>query len=133
MTEHPIKRTFFNNVPARATATDGTAGVFVAPFAGVIESVEYIPDADITGANTNSRTVQLINKGQAGAGTTVAATLAFVSGVNATAFDAKNIPLSGTPANLTVASGDVLAWFSDSIGTGLADGGGLVKIVLAKS
>ena len=50
-----------------------------------------------------------------------------------TGYDEKTIPLSGTAANLNVAAGDVLAWQSDSVGTGLADPGGLVTIAFGRT
>ncbi len=52
--------------------------------AGRITSVSYTPEAAITGAaSPASRTYTLVNKGQAGAGSVTAATLAMVGGVNA--------------------------------------------------
>lgn len=122
------------NVPGQATAgTDTTIIVREAPFAGTVTECTYTPNADITGVNTNTRRVALINRGQAGAGTTIVAELQFNAGVNATAGDEKTITLSATPANLVVADGDIFAWFSDAVGTGIADPGGLVEILLSRS
>lgn len=104
-----------------------------APVAGVVTSVTYIPAATITGATTNNRTVSVVNRGQAGAGTTVVATLTFASGVNAPAFDEKAIPLSATAADLVVAVGDVLEFRSVFAGTGIADPGGTVNLTLSRS
>jgi len=132
MTEHPSKKTFLNNVIATAQAVTKTFSLFVAPYDCTVESVEYIPDASITGANTDTRKVSVINKGSAGAGTTEVAGLQFNSGVNATAFDSKAVTLSGTSANLNLTAGDVVSWKSEAVGNGLADGGGLVRIVVAK-
>lgn len=121
-------------VPGMATAgTDDSVTLGRAPFAGTVSSVTYTPDAAITGANTNTRAVRLRNRGQAGAGTTIVAELQFDAGVNATAFDEKVIPLSGTAANLVVAEGDILEWFSDAVGTGLADPGGLARVEISRS
>lgn len=133
MTEHPRKTIFEINVPAVAQGSDDNTVALVAPFAGAVEAVEYVPKATLTGADTNSRTCSLINKGQAGAGSTSVAAKAFVSGVNAPAFDSTEITLSGTEANLNVAAGDVLAWNSAKVATGLADPGGMVRITVAKS
>lgn len=104
-----------------------------APVAGTVQSVTYIPAATITGADTNTRTISLVNRGQAGAGSTSVASLALVSGVNATAFDEKALTLSGTAANLVVAEGDVLEFRSVFAASGLADPGGTVVITLARS
>jgi hypothetical protein len=116
-----------------ATAIDASVVIAEAPAAGVVNSVTYTPNAAITGANTNTRAVRLRNRGQAGAGTTVIAELQFNSGVNATSMDEKVITLSATAADLVVAEGDVLEWFSDAVGTGLADPGGLVQVAIGRT
>lgn len=120
--------------PGMATAgTDDTVILDRAPFAGTVTAVTYAADSAITGANTNTRRVALINRGQAGAGTTVVAELQFDSGVNATAGDEKALTLSVVAGATTVAAGDILAWFSDAVGTGQADPGGLVSVSLQRA
>jgi hypothetical protein len=114
--------------PQATAGNDTNTNVYVCPQAGTVSGVTYAPVSTITGANTNTRSVSLVNLGQSGVGTTVVATLQFNSGVNATAGDEKAITLSGTPANLVVAAGDVLQWQSTHVGTGIADPGGLVSI-----
>lgn len=120
------------SLPAVATGTDSDVAVFIAPFDCVVTGVTYTPNATITGANSNTRALRLRNKGLTGAGSTVVAELQFDSGVNATAFDEKAITLSGTAANLNLAAGDVLALFSDAVGTGLADPGGLLRVSVGR-
>lgn len=123
-----------DHVPGQATAgTDSTIILSEAPYAATVTGVTYSPDAAITGANTNTRRVALINRGAAGAGTTVVAELQFDSGVNGVAGDEKTITLSATAANLVLVAGDILAWFSDAVGTGLADPGGLVQVELSRA
>lgn len=130
----PLVQTVSRQVPGVATAgTDDSVVVGEAPYTGTVTAVSYTTDAAITGAATNHRAVRLRNRGLTGVGTTVIAELAFDSGVNAVAFDEKVIPLSGTAANLVVAEGDILEWFSDAIGTGLADPGGLVQISISRT
>lgn len=121
-------------VPGMATAgTDDTVIFGTAPFAGTVTAVTYTADTAITGANTNTRRVALINRGAAGAGTTVIAELTFVSGVNATAGDELPLTLSVVEGATTVAQGDVLAWFSDAVLTGLADPGGMVTVSISRT
>lgn len=96
---------------------------------GIVNSVEFVPNWTMNGANTNSRTYTLYNRGTAGAGTTAIATLALTSGVNLTKFVAKVITI--TPANAVVAVGDVLEWESLHVGSGLPDPGG--KIIVQQS
>ncbi len=116
-----------------ATAVDDTIIIGEAPFAGTVSEVTFTADAALTGANTNTRRVALINRGQAGAGTTIVAELQFNAGINLVAGDETAITLSATPANLVLVAGDVLAWFSDAVGTGIADAGGLVQVSISRS
>jgi hypothetical protein len=129
----PLVRKIESQADAAGAGADATTEVGTAPFDGTVTSVTYIPVSTITGANTNSRTFTVTNQGQAGSGTTNVATLAMVSGVNATGDDEKAITLSGTAANLVVASGDVLTFESTHVGTGIADPGGHVIIEITRS
>ena len=128
MTDSAPVTTISENVPDVATATDDTKILAECPFDGTVTAVSYTPDAAITGANTNTRRVALVNRGSAGTGTTIVAELQFNSGVDAVAGDEETITLSGTAANLEVTQGDILAWESEAVGTGLADPGGLVQV-----
>lgn len=118
---------------AVAKGADASISVGTAPFDGTVTAVTVTPPSALTGANTNSRTLSLINKGQSGAGTNVVAEKAFVTGVNAPAFDETALTLSGTAAKLIVAAGDVLAFASTHIGEGLADPGCEVRVTIARS
>lgn len=120
--------------PVQPQATPGSnlnTNVFRCPSDATISAVTYAPVTVITGANTNTRSVSLVNKGQSGAGSTVVATIQYNSGVNATAADENTVTLSGTPANLVVAAGDILQWQSTAVGTGIADPGGLIAVTVS--
>lgn len=130
----PLVRVIEQDVPAVGTAgNDQNTLVCQAPFDGVVAAVEFVPAAAVTGANTNTRAVALVNKGQVGSGTTSVASLQFDSGVNASANDEKAVTLSGTAANLAVAKGDTLQWTSTHVGTGITDPGGLVRVTFSRS
>jgi hypothetical protein len=130
----PLVTTLSASTEAVAASADATVIIGKAPFAGTVTAVTYTPEANVTGANTDSRTVSVVNKGADGNGTAVVATLAMVSGVNSLDFDDKTITLSATAADLVVAEGDVLAWTSTHIGsTGLADPGGRVTVTISRS
>jgi hypothetical protein len=131
--EAPLVKTLTGDTDAVAAGADATTNIGRAPFSGTVTQVTYAPNATLTGANTDSRTLSIINKGQSGTGTTSVATLAFTSGVNATASDEKALTLSGTPANLNVVQGDILAFVSTHVGSGLADPGGLVEIDITRT
>jgi hypothetical protein len=121
-------------VAAVAAGSDAEIAVAKAPFDGTVTGVTYVPKSTITGANTDSRTISLLNKGQAGSGTTAVASLALTNGVNATGFDEKALTLSVTAADLVVADGDILSFKSLHVGsTGLADPGGTVFVEFTRS
>jgi len=116
-------------VPPIATITaDGTHALGEVKRAGTVAGATYIPDAAITGVATNNRRLRVINKGQDGTGTTIVAELGFGSGTNAAVSDEKTLALSATAGNLKVAAGDVLAYESTHIGTGIADPGGFCQV-----
>lgn len=129
----PLVHTLRANVAAVAAGSDLETKLGESPFAGSVTRVAYLAAAAITGANTESRTLQLFNRGTGGAGTAKAAELALVSGVNAGADDDKAITII-TAANADdVAEGDVLEWKSLHVGaTGLADPGGMVIVEITR-
>jgi hypothetical protein len=120
-------------LPAVAAGSDGTVVIGKADFAGKLSSMKFTPAATITGANTNTRKHELINKGQSGVGAVLMASYQYDSGNNATGFDDKTYTNSPTAANLVVAAGDVLAAVSTHLGTGLADPGGLLEITITNN
>jgi hypothetical protein len=85
-----------------------------------VTAAAIIASAAITGANTDSRTVQLHNRGQAGSGTTLVASKAFTTGVNAAADDETALTLSAVADATDVAEGDILEFTSLHVGDGLA-------------
>jgi hypothetical protein len=129
----PLERTLQATLPALGAAVAGDQVVGEAPFAGTVTSVSYTPEAAITGDNTNTRTMTLVNKGQSGSGSTVIATLAFTTGNNAAAFDEKQFVMSVVANATTVAAEDVLVAVETVAGTGLANPGGRVEVVLSRS
>lgn len=96
---------------------------------GVIDSVTYLTDTAITGANTDTRKVELYNLTQS----LSIALLQFNSGVNTVVGTEKPITLNGTAANLQVNAGDCLQWKSTHVGAGIADPGGLVVITIGRT
>jgi hypothetical protein len=105
-----------------------------APQSGVVTGVRYAALAAVTGAaSPASRTISVVNKGQAGIGTTVVASLALLSGVNLVAFDEKDITLSVVADATTVVEGDILAVLTTPVGgTGLVDPGGTITIDIGR-
>ena len=129
----PLVETIRAYQAGAAAAADLTTPMGHVPFAGTVTGVRYIPTSVLTGADTNSRTLRVYNRGQAGAGTALVASKAFTSGVNAPANDATDITLTGTAADLVVAQGDVLDFESLHVASGLADPGGMVEIDITRS
>lgn len=114
---------------ATAATPDEFTGV-VAPFSGRITRVQWIPKAAVTANATNFFTLNIRNRGQAGVGTTVAATRAY-STTNSVAFAGEQFTLSGTPANLKVVAGDSLTVERTVAASGLAMPAGTVIIWIA--
>lgn len=134
MTTAPFVQVIERNVPAVSTAgNDDDTVIGQAPFDCTVTAVEYVPEAAITGAATNHRTVSLVNKGQAGSGSTTVATLTFDNGVNATANNERAITLSATAANLELDAGDTLLWRSIHVLTGITDPGGVVRVTISRT
>lgn len=128
----PFQVSLTTDVEALGAAVNGSEAVR-APVAGKVTKVSYVPAAAVTGAATNNRTVSVVNRGQDGTGNTVVATLSFGNGVNAAAYDEKDVPLSGVAGATTVAEGDVLEVRSAAVGTGIADPGGTAIVTIARS
>jgi hypothetical protein len=133
MTAAPLVRRLQATIPAAAATADPDQTVGEAPFDGTVTGVALTPEAAVTGDNTNNRTFTLVNKGAAGTGTTVVATLALTTGVNLVAFDEKAFTLSAVAGATTVAAEDVLAVVETHAGTGLAHSGGLVEIEITRA
>ena len=118
----------YSTIPSQAIDAEADQVVGIASFAGVISGVSLVPEAAVTGDDTNTRSFNLINKGQSGVGTTSVATLALETGTDLVAFDEMALTLSGTEANLVVAKGDVLVLAETVAGDGLVHSGGRVLI-----
>lgn len=129
----PLTKSIEREVAGVVLGGDATVPLGEAPFAATVTAAAYIPSATITGAATNNRTVSIVNRGQDGTGSTVVATLSFGSGTNANAEDETQLTLSGTAANLQLAAGDVLAFQSTHVGTGIADPGGVAKVAFSRN
>lgn len=94
---------------------------------GTINSVEFIPSWSLTGTNTNYRTIAVFNRGQAGLGTALVASLDLTSGVSLTRGLAKALTL-GAGADRAVVVGDHLEYISTATGTGAPEVGGRVIV-----
>lgn len=108
-------------------AADATKAwpVFLASQDVQVVGAYHVPQATITGADTNSFNLNLINAGKNGAGTTEVGHVDYTSGTDAVAFGA--VSLGVTP--FTLAAGAVLTAQREKVGTGLAMPEGVVVIV----
>lgn len=92
--------------------------VFEAPWDCEIHKLRIIPAAAVTGANTNTFHLNLINRGTDGSGTTEIANRDYVSGTNESAYVGRDLYAPSTP--LKVSKGNVLDLQRELVGTGLA-------------
>jgi hypothetical protein len=100
-----------------------------APFAATVTSVKIVSESALTAADATARTLTIYNRGQAGAGTTVVATLVTnLAGGNWVANVEKDFTLSATPANLVLAAGDNLECVETVASTGTARGASKITI-----
>ncbi len=106
-------------VPA-ALAADATTEwpIFWAEKDCRIMRIAFVPQAAITGADTNSMTLGFINKGATGVGTTVLASKAYVAGTSVAAFDGETLVTE--PMNKLLTAGSVISLERAKVGTGLA-------------
>ncbi len=121
-------QTNFVAAVAAATATQQDP-IFIAPCACKVTAVSVVPQAASTGDNTNTKNLNIVNKGASGAGTTEVGNLDLVSGTDLVAFDEKAIPLNATYTNgVSLSEGDVLSLQTEKFGTGVAVGPFIVSI-----
>jgi hypothetical protein len=138
----PLTRTINAELAPVPQAASTEAEIGAAPFTGAVQFVTWTPDATTAGSPApNSRTLQVIDHGPTGLGNTVIASLTLTA-----ASYPKGVPVpiplaatgTTTPNNPTtggapVAAGDVLAFLSTSVGTGIADPGGELAVVADRS
>lgn len=130
----PLVQKLEATIPAQGTA--GTVQdqiIGKAPFAGTVTAVSLVAEANVAADATNNRTYRVINKGQAGAGTTVIASHQTTTGGALTAFDEKAATLSVVAGATTVAAGDILAADETVTGTGQAHTGYKVIVEISRT
>lgn len=102
-------------IPTVPTSAGTTEVLVVAPVAGTLSGVAFVFKDALAQHATNIVTFAVVNKGQAGAGTTAmlaatdANTTKTSTGTAISAYARRDATLHGTAANLAVAAGDVLA------------------------
>lgn len=130
----PLTRTLEATVPAAAKGAVQDQVIGEVPFAGTVTAVSITPEAALVANGTNYRSFRVLNKGGAGAGSTVVASLATDTPTtdDLAAFDEKAVPLSGTAANLVVKDGDVLAVDETIAGEGIAHSGYKVQVEITR-
>lgn len=132
MSKAPLVSRLTGWIPGQTATTAADQVIARAPFSGTITKCSLIPEAAVTGETDTARTFTLVNKGQAGAGTGVAATLALIDGVNLVAFDEKLFTLATVSSLVTVAEGDILAIAEADVGAGLAHSGGEIVLEISR-
>jgi hypothetical protein len=118
------KRKTLGFLPAVAAATTTESHpLFVAPQKCRVTLVDIIPQAAVTGDNSNTKQLNIVNRGSAGSGSTEVGNLDLTLAVNLVAMDLKNIPLAAAyldPIGVELAAGDVLALEYEKTGNGVA-------------
>lgn len=105
------------NIGAAAADASEDFVVFVSDRKAVLRRVSWVPHDDVTGANTNTFHLNVINRGSDNTGTTELANIDYVSGTDAST----NIEEVFTAAADTqVSAGDVIVVQRELVGTGQA-------------
>lgn len=117
---------------ADTAGTDWERTMFVVPFAGELVDADIVSDVGF-GQDTNYSSLAVVNKGQNGSGTTSMAAKDFNATNATTAYKSHLITLSGTPANKTVAEGDVIAIKKTHTGNGQAVPDHAITIKIART
>lgn len=130
----PIVARLEETIPAAGAAVTQDQTIGEAPADATVTSVSITPEAALTAHGTNYRTFSLVNKGQAGAGTTVIATFATdtVTTDDLVAFDEKALTLSSTEADLNVSAGDILAAVETVAASGVAHSGYRIQVEMKR-
>lgn len=98
--------------------------------AWTITEVNIVAEAALTAADATARTLTVYNRGQAGAGTTVVATLVTnLAGGNWSANDKKLFTLSAVAGALSLADGDALECVETVLSTGTARPNSLLSVI----
>jgi hypothetical protein len=110
------------DIPATAAASSVPETVLgEVPFDATVTEATIVSEAALTAADATARTLTIYNRGQAGAGTTVVATLVTnLAGGNWVANDEKSFTLTATTADRNVTAGDILECVETVAGAGTA-------------
>jgi hypothetical protein len=115
-------------VPAHAAATaTEKLPVFEAPFDCYLRRVAFAPQAAVTGQDTNTTHINVLDGGAAGSGTTELATKELVNGTDLAALDYQDI-FALTDTKVELSAGDIVLLQEEKVGTGLAVGQGFVLV-----
>jgi len=116
---------------AAATATQKDP-IFTAPRKCVVLEIALTPQTATTGNNTNTKTLNVVNVGPAGAGTTQISTTPLPTGTNLVAGQKQALALNAAnAAGHAMAAGETLSLETVLVGTGVIVGPHLVSIVWA--
>ena len=102
------------------------------PYAGAITAVRYSPDTVVTGAATNYKSINIKNRGTDAAGSGLPASIIFIAGVNAPAFDETAVTLHTTVSTRDVVANSILTFFTGIAGTGMALPAGLIEVEITR-
>lgn len=99
-----------------------------------VTAVRIIPQAAMTGDDTDHATIGVLNKELDGTGTVqVAPQKVYDTGTDLVAFDSDSLPVSATAADLTVEKNEVLALSIKKVASGLVTPDLVVEIDVEKA
>lgn len=104
---------------AAGDATEEQA-IFVAPFRCIYEGATITPDSDVTGDTTDTKNLNVLDKGVSGDESVELGSLDLITGVDLAANDPKTITTTATLAVSEMLEGQTLTLEIEKVGTGVA-------------
>jgi hypothetical protein len=112
----PGNHKYLVSFPAQAAGTAYGCVIFVAPYKCILQSVELVPEAAVTGQATNNFSLALYNRGTDGSGAAqLGSTVTYQSGTNL----AETTPTTFFSTETALADGTVLELVKAENGTGM--------------
>lgn len=132
MRQSDMPGTFVHRTRIPGQATAGTADVWTLLVADEnikVTAVKWVPDAAVTGDNTNYFSLVIRNEGTDGSGTTaLTSTKAYTTGVDSVAQVPESLTMSTTAADVLVDAGEVVSMVRAVAASGLAQPDGLCEV-----
>lgn len=117
-------------IPGQSTANSADVWTLLVADENIkVTAVKWVPDAAVTGNDTNYFSLVIRNEGTDGTGTTaLTSTKAYTTGVDSVAQVPESLTMSTTAADVLVDAGEVISMVRAVAASGLAQPDGLCEV-----